>query len=338
MQRLYDYNSTAVDITDDDLEHSGYPADSKVVGDALKSFKVNTPEMHGAIGDGVTDDTTAIQQALDAKGVITFTSGKVYLVTSVLRIAKNTIVELNGATIQTTSGHLFFNFLPTDTDFTGYNGNGNIVIRNGNIIGGNCSFAHGDGILLDNVHFSNCINDHFLEICACRNYVIKDCSFIGMTAATSSVEEYINIDPCMYGAFPWLPQGSDFYDETVNDGIIIRDSVFGLSASPNDHGYDAIGTHGNGNVVPKHKNIYLIGNQIDGFTGCGIRANHWDGVYIFGNSISVTGDGIRVGDVVRSENVTIKANVITASGTAITKANNSTVFQSADNDINPTYS
>lgn len=338
MQRLYDYNGSAVDITDVDLENSGYPADAKVVGDALESFNVNTPEMYGAVGDGVTDDTTTIQQALNQKGIVTFTSGKTYLVTSVLRIAKDTIVDLNGATLKTTTGHLFYNFLPADTGFTGYSGNGNIVIRNGNIIGGNISFAHGEDILLDNVHFANCINDHFLEICACHNYVIRNCSFIGMTASTSSVEEYINIDPCMYGAFPWMPQGSAFYDETVNDNIIIRDCIFGLAASPNNYGYDAIGTHGNGGVVPKHKNIYLIGNQIDGFTGCGIRANHWDGVYIFGNHISVPGDGIRVGDVVQSEKVAIKSNIISSSGTAIIKANSSTVFQSADNDINPTFS
>ena len=338
MQRIYDYNGSALDITDVDLEHLGYPADAEAVGVALDLYKVNTPEMHGAVGDGVTDDTTAIQKALNQKGVVTFSSGKTYLVTSVLRIGKDTIVDLNGATIKTTTGHLLYNFLPTDTDFTGHNGNGNFVVKNGNIVGGNFSLAHGENILLDNVHFSNCINDHFLEICACKNYIVRNCSFIGMTASTSSIEEYINIDPCMYGAFPWMPQGSAFYDETVNDGIVIWDCTFKLAESPNDYGFDAIGTHGNGGVVPKHKSIYLIGNQINGFTGCGIRANHWDGAYIFGNNIDVSGDGIRVGDVIQSTNVLIKANVISASGTAITKANNSTVFQSADNDINPTYS
>ena len=42
--------------------------------------KINTvivsPEMFGAVGDGVTDDTSAIQNAVNNGGLVVFASGK----------------------------------------------------------------------------------------------------------------------------------------------------------------------------------------------------------------------------------------------------------------------
>lgn len=299
-----------------------------------------TPEMYGAIGDGVVDDTIAIQNAVNNKGVIVFGAGKRYKITSTIRIANNTILELNGATLQyVTQGgtRLFVNFLETDTDFTGYNGNGNIIIRNGTIIGGNISFAHGENILLENVHFRNGLSPHFLEICACKKYRILNCSFVGVINSSLSVHEYINIDPAVYSAFPLIPRESAFFDGTKNDSIEVLSCYFGVGVGDYAYGYNALGVHGvAGNGT--NTNIKLAQNTLRGFTGCGFRINDMDNVLIESNDIRVEGDGIRVGDVGQSTNVLIKANVISASGTAITKANSSTVFQSSDNDINPTFS
>lgn len=296
-----------------------------------------SPEQYGAVGDGTADDSLAIQNAVNNKGLILFESGKNYKVTSTIRLAKDTIIDLNGATIISTNKHLFFNFLSGDT-FTGYTGNGNITIRNGTIIGGAISFAHGDGIRLENVRFQNSLNDHFLEIAGCKNYAIVGCSFVGMADVQTSVYEYINLDPCTYTAFPWLTNGSDFYDGAKNDGITVHDCYFALGESSYNYGFNAFGVHGVAGQSVKHKNIKLIENTLRNFTGCGFRINDMEDVYIANNDINVTGDGIRVGDVGQSTYVTIKGNVITASGTAVTKANSSTVFQSADNDINPTFS
>lgn len=295
------------------------------------------PETYGAVGDGVTDDSVALQNAFDNNREVVFTTGKTYKVTSTLRVAGNTVLNLNGATILSTNKHLLFNFLSTDT-FTGYNGNGNITLKNGTIIGGAISFAHGENILLENVKFLNSLNDHFLEIAGCKNYKIKGCSFVGMADVRTSVYEYINLDPCVHQAFPWLTDGSAFYDGTKNDGVIAEDNHFSIGADDFAYGYNAFGVHGEWDSSTFHKNILLRGNTLRGFTGCGFRLNNMQNVYVFGNDISVSGDGVRVGDVARSTNVLIKANVISVSGTAVTKANNSTVFQSADNDINPTFS
>lgn len=308
-------------------------------GDALNIVDIRffTPEDFGAKGDGITYDSTAIQNAINNQGVILFGAGKQYKIASTIRLGKDTTLDLNGSTIISTNKHLFFNFQSADT-FTAYNGNGNITIRNGTIVGGALSFAHGENIRLENVTFKNCLNDHFLEIAGCKNYVIENCRFIGMEDVQTSVQEYINIDPCVHAAFPWMTDGSAFYDGIKNNGIIVNNCYFSLGENSYAYGYNALGVHGIVGVSDKHKNIKLTNNEVLGFTGCGFRINDMENVFIANNDINVEGDGIRVGDVGQSTNVIIKGNIITASGTAVTKANNSTIFQSADNDINPTYS
>lgn len=56
-------------------------------------------EKFGAVGNGSTDDTAAIQSALNAGGVIEFGAGKTYRVTSTLQVQNNTTLEGNGAKI-----------------------------------------------------------------------------------------------------------------------------------------------------------------------------------------------------------------------------------------------
>lgn len=57
-----------------------------------------TPELFGAIGDGIADDTAALQKMFDSKGkYITFPKGgKIYLITSQLSIDATKIKEING--------------------------------------------------------------------------------------------------------------------------------------------------------------------------------------------------------------------------------------------------
>lgn len=282
-----------------------------VHGNAI--IRNTTPEMYGAYGDGVKDDTIAIQNAVNNKGLIVFGTGKYYKVASVIRIPKDTILELNGSTLIMSPDNpllrIFVNFLPTDTEFTEYNGNGNITIRNGTIVGGNISFAHGENILLSNVHFKDGLSPHFLEICACKNYYIKDCSFTGVCNSTLSVHEYINFDMAYRNAFPLLPAGSTFFDGTANDGVYVDGCDFSLGVGDFAYGYNALGVHGTMNEGI-HKNIVIRNNRITGFTGCGLRINDMQNVMISGNDIQVSGDGIRVGDVALCNDVTIINNFI----------------------------
>lgn len=314
--------------------YSGFIGGQIISGDA-KNYV--TPEQFGAVGDGFTDDSDAIQAALNNAGCVIFGTGKSYKVTKTLRIKDSTLIDLAGSTIISTNKHLMFNFQTADV-FLGYDGNGNITIRDGTIIGGALSFAHGKNIRLENVIFKNSLNDHFLEIAGCKNYVIENCRFIGMADVQTSVYEYINVDPVTYTAFPWLTNGSAFYDGTKNDGIKVNNCYFSLGDGDYVYGFNAFGVHSVAGQAVKHKNIRLTNNEVLGFTGCGFRINDMENVFIANNDINVESDGIRVGDVGQSTDVLIKGNVIVASGEAVTKANSSTVFQSDDNDINPTFS
>lgn len=89
-----DYSVTNPKIADQAITEAKFAESLK-----LKTIKdYVTPEMFGAKGDGVTDDTQAIQEALDSDGDVYF-SKKTYLISSNLTLAKSKQLIGNG-TIQ----------------------------------------------------------------------------------------------------------------------------------------------------------------------------------------------------------------------------------------------
>lgn len=289
MKDVYDYSGTGLNIS---------------------SFA--TPEMYGAKGNGTTDDTAAIQRAVQDK-LVCFGAGKTYKVTSPIVVEAGAFLELNGATLLCTDKHIFYNFAEGDS-YGGYDGNGNITIQNGTIIGGCVSFIHGEGIRIVNIRFRNTLNDHFIEICGCKDYIIERCSFIGMRNLSGAALEYINIDTnASYPAFPHnKSQQSDpvFYDMTTNREVTVRDSYFTTGEGEYAYGFDAIGVHSR-NIAGTYADVVtLTGNTIIGFTGCGLRINAMRKAYIAGNNIMANGDGIRVGDVADCNDVAIVNNYV----------------------------
>lgn len=233
-----------------------------------------TPEEYGAVGDGVTDDTQAIQAALnDSLHYVKFYNNKTYLVTDTLRLPADIVIDLNDSTIISTVRHTFFNF-DTDSTYTGYNGRGNITIKNGIIIGCGMSFIHAENILLDNLQMLNALNDHTVEICACKNFNIRNCILSGMAQQAEGLAmEYINIDPCYHGNFPWLTEGSVTFDGTINEDITITNCHLFVPASGDyAHGAYGIGIHSTGEVTENyHKNITVDNCIIEDFTEVNIR-------------------------------------------------------------------
>ena len=264
------------------------------------------PEIYGAVGDGVADDTNAVQSAINRK-LVNFQSGKTYKITTKLRIKEGSFLNLNGATLLCSGTHLLFNFDDGDS-YSGYNGNGNITICNGTIIGGCISFIHGKHIRLFNLHFRNALNDHFMEICACKDYVISDCSFVGMAYRENAALEYINIDTnASYSAFPHNKSGQSdpvFYDMSTNEDIVVRNCYFALGEGTYAFGFDAVGVHSRNVSATYARNVVIDNNQIVGFM---------DGAYVCNNNIQTVGDGIRIGDVADAKNVVIKGNYVVSS-------------------------
>ena len=78
------------------------------------------------------DSMTKIQSKLNNKGIIQFTPGT-YKITKQLIISSDTTIDLNGAILQR-KGNLQSIFLNKATEkTTKYNGDGSIVIKNGEL-------------------------------------------------------------------------------------------------------------------------------------------------------------------------------------------------------------
>lgn len=267
----------------------------------------DTPENHGAVGNGVIDDTAALQETLDGGNKsILMAANKRYYVSTILRIDANTVIDLNGAELITTAGRILCNWLP-DELLTGYDGKGNIVIKNGTITGGCISFIHANNVSLENIRFENCTNDHFLEICACNNYTITNCTFKGMRDS-GGVLEYVNLDHCEPGNFPGFSElGS--YDGTVNNNISVYGCTFELGSGAYAFGEDAFGVHSpKSSPTGNHTNIRFINNIVKGFTAYGIRINCMDNVIVANNMIDVPTYSIELGGWDVATDVQISGN------------------------------
>lgn len=145
------------------------------------------PENFGAVGDGVTDDTAAINSAIANGGYILFKKGSTYLVDAEvnIKVKSNTILNLNGATIQA---------IPNSNDYSEVimvDGVSEVIIENGTIIGerdGHTGLTGewGMGISLDNnpsenitirnMDISKCWGDSIYIGGNSKNITIENCT------------------------------------------------------------------------------------------------------------------------------------------------------------------
>lgn len=61
---------------------------------------IASPEHHGAVGDGLTDDTTALQAAFDTGCSVELTAGKTYLIAASLRLSADDVTVTGGGRIK----------------------------------------------------------------------------------------------------------------------------------------------------------------------------------------------------------------------------------------------
>lgn len=150
-----------------------------------------TPEKHGAVGDGVTDDRQAIQDAIDSGKPVLFKQNTIYAIsvknnTRALELKTGTVLNLNGATIKLIpNGYVSYSLLHLENisnveifDGTIYGDKEVNVTSNEwcyGIFGRGCSniyihdmvvkYSSGDGIefgdlLCQNIHIDNVLCDH----------------------------------------------------------------------------------------------------------------------------------------------------------------------------------
>ena len=221
---------------------------------------------HGATGDGVTDDSTAIQAALDALkntgGIIYFPVGTYLIKTAVMFYSNQSIIFESGAVLL--QGAAINNLMRShcELSFTGYSGTHDCLIYGATFDGGSYEenngllcMAHSKNITIERCIFKNAYGTwHDLEINSSFNVKVKDCDFEG-GRKTGDHGELIQIDAATANMV--YPFGGVTFDNTVCkyvdiDGCIFHDDTI----SP------AIGNH---SAMP-HQFVRIHNCIFEGFT------------------------------------------------------------------------
>ena len=219
---------------------------------------------YGAKGDGTTDDSTAIQSALDTLkntgGLILFPKGTYVLTTALFFYSRQTLL-FSGAVLKAKTSDLG-NLLKSycDTTIREFGGVHDAVIR-GAILDGSAfnvnntmlSMAHTKNILIENCQIINAFGlSHNIEINSSYGTRVKNCYFT-RTGTAGGAGEMIQLDRATSGVY-----GDESYPDGTNCKCIsIYENTFiGNTANP------GVGNHsGTPVTVDIHNNIF------DGFTG-----------------------------------------------------------------------
>lgn len=219
-----------------------YDKDGNAIPLDVSSGIIVSVKDHGAKGDGTTDDTSAIQSALDAAsdgGTVFFPTGT-YKITEPVICYSNQRIDLGGSTIL--QGAAIDNLMRgyCTTSIGGYNGPHDIIIENGTFDGGAYTtnntllgFCHGRNIVIRDCTFKNAYgNWHDVEINSSKYVLIDACDFEGSRKGNQNgcliqLDGFNNTS-----TWPWNDgkvdstkstyieiRGCHFYDDTVSPAI-----------------------------------------------------------------------------------------------------------------------
>lgn len=170
-----------------------------------------TPEMFGAKGDGVTDDTEAIQKAVNSGFVVYFDPHKCYGITSTIHLVSNSVIDLCCTTIKNISTSPLIMIKIEDVE--------NVVIKNG-YIKNVWLQGHESGDFIIEISSSRHITIDNLKLSEC----ISDGVYIGYTYWYAGKDVYrtsnITIKNCT------ITVGRNGISLVSGDGVIIDGNVF----------------------------------------------------------------------------------------------------------------
>jgi parallel beta-helix repeat protein len=295
---------------------------------------------YGAVGDGETDDTEAIQNALDAAhtrggGVVVFPAGLTFAIKTFLVVYDDTVISAYGATIISIGNTgLLRNFLSSET-FSGYTGHSHILVQGG-VWDANASdgttgtvtamtnafgFVHCQDITVRDVTLKNVSSSHAVEFNSTNGGRVLNCRFLGYRDNSGDnsrqYAEAVQIDIAVSGS-----SSIGAFDGTPSKNITVQGCHFGASERLGVFGR-AIGSHTLASGA-YYYGIQVIGNRIEGTLQEGIRGYGWRRAVVSGNVISGTGySGIAMthpnpssaGYSAVSRDITITGNTIDSAAT-----------------------
>lgn len=157
----------------------------------------------GAAGDGVADDSAAIQQALNTNSAVFFPAGT-YICKDVKIPSHKRMLGSNAVLIPDGASNIMRN--DGDGITSSYTQNEDIIIEGlefdmQNTICTGLAFGHCNKIVIKNCNFKNCVNWHMIELNAAAECRILSCHFYNQFGNT----EMIQIDSMVnQGVFPWF--------------------------------------------------------------------------------------------------------------------------------------
>ncbi|TNJ63171.1 hypothetical protein FE784_26935 [Paenibacillus hemerocallicola] len=260
----------------------------------------------GAAGDGTTDDTAAIQAALNeslqgGRSHVLIPKGT-YKVIDTLRIYRNTRLTLDpGAKILRCHDYSFLVNGDNGSTYQGYEGHGNIVIEGG-VWEGNIllypdayngfGLARGRNIVVRNTELRDIVSNHGIDMNACDNVWIENCRFLGYRDGTPDQSrdypEAIQLaNHTQAGFSQW-----GAFDGTPCTNIVIRDCYFGASGTAGTQAWPSgVGNH-YAVYDSFNSNIKIAGNTFEGMTFAGVRSFKFADLLVSGNTFSGCKRGI----------------------------------------------
>ncbi|HEM3636732.1 TPA: right-handed parallel beta-helix repeat-containing protein [Streptococcus suis] len=304
--KLSDHSSTAPNTPHDDTTPQ------------ITSLNVKT--QFGALGDGISDDRQALQDAIDAAnqglgGGIVYIPEGTYKVDEILFLKSNIEIQLHdNATIlnninQKNHPSIVFmtgeftddgkqvEWAPTENikfsggtiDMNGQLNSDKSKALNLPLINSSGAFAIGysSNFTISNVTFKNSYKGHAIQIAGSKNVLIDNSRFIGQalpnTLKDSQIISYetIQIEPQTRKGFPYALNNTGVPSENVT----IQNSYFGKSNEAGEL-VTAIGTHYQDNTTQNPRNIKIINNHFDNMMYAGVRFTGFTDVLIEGNKFT----------------------------------------------------
>ncbi|AYP68717.1 hypothetical protein BpsS36_00011 [Bacillus phage vB_BpsS-36] len=268
---------------------------------------------YNAKGDGTTNDTQAIQRALndvrDLGGGTVLIPDGVFMTHATLEVFSRTKIKLSHkATVEraVSFSPMFLNGRKGVDNFFGYDGHGEILIEGGTIDGGasinsrasEIMFIHGKNIVFQDINFINNFDSHFIEVNACDGVKVLNCFFHKYSG--NRLTEAIQIDLAKdSNVFPHMGA----YDNTNCNDVLVQGCTFRDCSR-------GVGTHSAVAGYPA-TNIRIIGNHFEDLEAQAVRGFDWNNVTVLGNTMIRCGEGVEIRSVEQDcYNWTVADNII----------------------------